>query len=295
MRCFARATRESFWLSLWLWKAGEVKSFLEKHLSGPVARLRERRRNGPYPSHKALIWGLADLRNRIEAMDDRPVRAFLKTAIANMAVSRSQIFQDAFVLHVLGAGKPGFFVDFGATDGVSLSNSYLLETAHGWRGICAEPARNWQAALRANRPAASIETRCVWKETGAELTFREADAKELSTIDSFADSDSQAKNRKGGENYTVTTISLDDMLAAHNAPAPFDYLSIDTEGSEFDILQSFNIARYMPRVITVEHNFTPRRRDIFDLLSAAGYRRVLTEVSLFDDWYLAPGVALPEE
>jgi FkbM family methyltransferase len=271
-----------------------MKSLLERYFAGPLARRRERRRNGPYPSHKALIWGLVDLRNRIDTLPEPQVRAFLRTAMAHMATSRSQIFQDAFVLHVLGTDRPGFFVDFGATDGVSLSNSWLLETAYGWRGILAEPARNWHAALRANRPGARIETRCVWTETGAELVFREAAEKELSTIDSFAGGDSQARNRQTHETYAVTTVSLNDMLAELEAPAPFDYLSIDTEGSEFDILGRFDLARYMPRVITVEHNYTPRRRDIHTLLTAAGYRRVLTEVSLFDDWYLAPGVELPE-
>lgn len=264
-------------------------------MSGTVARVRERRRNGPYPSHKALIWGLANLRGLVNETPEPHVRAFLQTAMAHMAVSRSQIFQDAFVLHVLGTEQPGFFVDFGATDGVSLSNSYLMETAYGWRGICAEPAHNWHSALRANRPAARIETRCVWTETGAQLTFREAVEKELSTIESFASCDDRASNREIADSYTVTTVSLDDMLAEQGTPAPFDYLSIDTEGSEFDILSSFDICRYMPRVITVEHNYTPRRRDIHALLSGVGYRRVLTEVSLFDDWYLAPGVVLPGE
>lgn len=270
-----------------------MKRLLERYFAGAVARRRERRRNGPYPSHKALVWDLVGLRDRIDALPESHVQAFLRTATAHLSVSRAQIFQDAFVLHVLGTERPGFFVDFGATDGVSLSNSWLLETAHGWRGILAEPARNWHAALRTNRPAAQIETRCVWSETGAELVFREAAEKELSTIDSFASGDSQARNRQTAETYTVTTISLNDMLAELGAPAPFDYLSIDTEGSEFDILGQFDLARYMPRVITVEHNYTPRRRDIHALLTAAGYRRVLTEVSLFDDWYLAPGVELP--
>lgn len=272
-----------------------LKQFLEHRFSGTLARRRERQNNGPYHSHKALIRGLADLRNRIGTTDPLPVRLFLQSCMAEMASSRSQIFQDVFVLHVLGRDRPGYFVDFGATDGVSLSNSNLLETRYGWRGICAEPALNWHADLRANRPGAVIETRCVWTRTGDTLTFRETMEKELSTIDSFSDGDSRASKRQGGKTYTVTTVSLNDMLAEHGAPAPFDYLSIDTEGSEFDILQAFDLARYMPRVITVEHNFTPKRRDLHALLTGVGYRRVLTEVSMFDDWYLAPGVALPGE
>lgn len=271
-----------------------MKAFLENKMTALLARQRERRKNGPYPTQKALMSGLANTRNEINALPEGPLRAFLRSAMTHMATSRSQILQDAFVLHVLGTEKPGYFVDFGATDGVILSNSYLLETKYGWSGICAEPARSWHAALTTNRPNATIEKRCVWSTTGDALTFRETTDRELSTIDSFAQTDSHAKKREDAETYSVETISLNDMLAQHNAPRPFDYLSIDTEGSEFDILQSFDIATYCPRVITVEHNYTPRRRDIHALLTKAGYQRVLTEVSLFDDWYLAPGVALPE-
>lgn len=270
-----------------------MKTLLNRCFPGVMTRLDERRRHGPAPTYKALMLHMANIHNQIDALPEPDVRAFLRSAMDHMGASRSQIFQDAFVLHVLGTEKAGFFVDFGATDGVTLSNSWLLENRYGWRGILAEPARNWHAALRVNRPNALIETRCVWTETGAELTFRETAEKELSTIDSFAGDDSHSRKRQSAETYSVTTVSLNDMLDDLGAPANFDYLSIDTEGSEFDILGQFDLKRYAPKIITVEHNYTARRRSIHALLSAAGYRRVLTEVSLFDDWYLAPGVDLP--
>ncbi|MBK7635080.1 MAG: FkbM family methyltransferase [Saprospiraceae bacterium] len=58
-----------------------------------------------------------------------------------------------------------------------------------------------------------------------------------------------------------------------------DYLSIDTEGSEYDILSSFNFDRYTFGIITVEHNYTAYRDRIKDLLESKGYRRVLTNLS----------------
>ena len=83
------------------------------------------------------------------------------------------------------------------------------------------------------------------------------------------------------------------MLEQHNAPERFDYLSIDTEGSELDILRAFDMKRWRPAVITVEHNYTSNRQVIYELLVASGYRRVLPEVSLFDDWYVEGRVTLP--
>ena len=77
-----------------------------------------------------------------------------------------------------------------------------------------------------------------------------------------------------------------DLLVSNSAPYEIDYLSIDTEGSEFEILNAFDFSKFNIKVITCEHNFTENRAGIYDLLSKNGYRRVMEEVSFFDDWYV---------
>lgn len=62
--------------------------------------------------------------------------------------SKSQLLQDVFVLHELNFKEGGFFVEFGATNGVELSNSHLLEKEFHWQGILAEPARVWYDDLK---------------------------------------------------------------------------------------------------------------------------------------------------
>ncbi len=84
----------------------------------------------------------------------------------------------------------------------------------------------------------------------------------------------------------VETISLNDLLLEHGAPRHVDFLSVDTEGSEFEILNALDFDRWRPRTIAVEHNFTPLREKLFDLLSAQGYRRMWEGFSRFDDWYV---------
>jgi FkbM family methyltransferase len=257
-------------------------------------RLRGKKRHGPVsPRHFKLALDLAKVRNKALGESDPQIRSFLLFAFAFGAVSRSQIFQDAFVQWALDGKRDGYFCDFGATNGVFLSNSYTLETEFGWSGICAEPAASWHEDLHRNRPGASIETRCVWSRSGERLTFSESASRELSTLTQFENSDSHARRRRGAKTYQVETISLNDMLEQHTAPEQFDYLSIDTEGSELDILTAFDMKRWRPAVITVEHNYTVNRQAIFELLAAAGYRRVLPEVSLFDDWYVEDRVRLP--
>jgi FkbM family methyltransferase len=206
--------------------------------------------------------------------------------LGEVGYSRSQLMQDLFVLSELGSRREdGFFVEFGAADGVALSNSWLLEKRLGWRGILAEPALCWHASLARNRGCA-IETACVWSCSGEQLDFDEVDIGEFSTLSDFAQADAHAQARESKRRYQVPTISLNDLLHRHGAPAEPDYLSIDTEGSEFAILQELDFSRYNFKVITCEHNHTPMRDKIRRLLESAGYQRKHEKLSRFDDWYV---------
>ncbi len=195
----------------------------------------------------------------------------------------SQLGQDLWVLRRTGYKRGGFFVEFGAMDGLSLSNSWLLETEFGWRGLCAEPNPDLFERLHKNRRCI-VSSECIGPATGQEVEFILADA--FGTISSYADADMHADTRKpysdDGRTIRLRTTSLDDFLRRHSAPREIDYLSIDTEGSEFDILNAFPFSEWKVRLLTVEHNFTPQREKIRELLERHGYRRTIAK---WDDWY----------
>lgn len=209
----------------------------------------------------------------------------LLSIISLVDKSKSQLKQDLFVLAELDFKRNGFFVEFGATDGIELSNSYLLEKEFGWNGILAEPAKCWHKALKQNR-SCNIETDCVWIDSDSVLNFNEVVDAELSTIDSFNNSDLHYKARKNGVKYNVNSISLVDLLDKYNAPKIIDYISIDTEGSEFEILKHFDFEKYQFKVISCEHNYSPNRKKIADLLCKLGYVRKYPSFSKWDDWYV---------
>ncbi len=200
--------------------------------------------------------------------------------------SQSQLRQDLFVLSVLGFKENGFFVEFGAADGKHLSNTYILENRFSWTGILSEPARVWSEKLKQNRPSTIIDKRCVWKESGMLLEFRETQQAELSTLAQIENTDEHSSSRLNAAVYAVETVSLADLLDAHQAPFDCDYLSIDTEGSEYDILSNFDFGKYKFKIITCEHNFSQQRELIYSLLTKQGYVRVFEEISKFDDWYV---------
>lgn len=198
----------------------------------------------------------------------------------------SQLGQDLWVLQKTNHKRGGYFVEFGATDGISLSNTWLLETEFGWRGLCAEPNPTFFAQLKANR-SCKVSDACIGAQTGDEVEFVLADVYGcfLDHISSDINAERRTPYLSAGHVMRMLTVSLEDFLILNDAPREIDYLSIDTEGSEYDILSAFPFDRWRIRLITVEHNFTPMRDKIHTLLSALGYVR--TEAQ-FDDWYELP-------
>lgn len=201
----------------------------------------------------------------------------------------SQLGQDVLALSMTGTSGSGYFVEFGATNGLDLSNTFLLEKHFGWSGIVSEPAKRWHSSLSENR-SCLIDYRCVWSTTGDEIEFAETSVGELSTISKFVDSDTNGVLRKEVNMYTVDTVSLEELLLHHQAPNYIDFISIDTEGSEFEILSSFDFSRYRFGVVCVEHNFTENREKLNELLVSNGYTQIYSEVSSCDDWYVGPEV-----
>ena len=201
--------------------------------------------------------------------------------------SKSQFKQDVFALMVNKFKEGGYFVEFGATNGCDISNTYILEKQFGWRGVLAEPAKTWHKNLIKNRDC-NVEFDCVWHTSGELLDFDMVkDGATLSTLSIFSNSDEHAKARQEKTTYVVNTISLIALLKKYNAPKEIDYLSVDTEGSELDILSAFDFNEYRFNCITIEHNFTENREKLKFLLEQNGYKRVFEHLSKWDDWYIA--------
>ena len=228
---------------------------------------------------------IESLARSVQGLNENDTQFFLELYKELLQHSKSHLRQDIFVLHELQFKRNGYFVEFGAANGVRSSNTYLLEKQFDWTGILSEPARVFHGHLRENRTA-TIDTRCVWKESGKMIEFLECSEPELSTIDNFADADMHAEARRNGKTYMVESVSLMDLLAQHDAPPVIDYLSIDTEGTELEILSEFDFKKYNIKVITCEHNYSPRRDQLTNLLTKNGYERKFQNISRFDDWYV---------
>lgn len=207
--------------------------------------------------------------------------------LKNIPLSRSQNLQDLFFLWEMNRKKNGFFVEIGACDGLLFSNTLLLEKDYDWKGILVEPARCWHEALRKNRQS-TISHAFIAGQSGQTVSFNETPQPEYSGAQQLAGQDHNADRRRGGRQYDVPTLSPGDLLGRHQAPSTIDFLSIDVEGGELDILSHFPFDRYDVGAICCEHNFTAQRQSIHELLVGKGYIRKYEKFSAYDDWYFRP-------
>ena len=227
---------------------------------------------------KELIWHCKNtLRN---------TETFTLRELFNLALeSESQFGQDLFVISIYGKHKNRFAIEFGAANGIDLSNTFLLEKFLGWNCLLIEPCKIYHRSLELNRPNSILEYCAVAPGSNGPKIFFERENSGLSSLQERKSSNSEIN--KDSLSYYVDTSTLQDILQRHQLSHTIDFLSIDIEGLEFEILASLNYSEISIGVICVEHNFRDDREKIHKLLSDNGFTRYLEEYSNVDDWYVS--------
>ena len=188
----------------------------------------------------------------------------------------SQVGQDRFLLENFFRGKRGgVFLDIGAYDGETLSNTLFFEESMGWTGLCVEPLPSAFAKLQARRKAICENTSLADFEGEAE--FVEADDVHgpnermfsglLATFDARQVQRIEAM-KQNQSRRVVKVTKLSTLLDKHRL-YDIDYCSIDTEGAELAILSDFDPARVRIGVLTIENNWDDER--VPKLMTAKGY------------------------
>jgi len=192
-------------------------------------------------------------------------------------LSYSERFQD-LVFDFILKKKKIFFLEFGACDGIVASNTYYFEKYKKSRGILLEPNKVYHKDILINRKRSKIYFQCVDVNSAQKKIFFEYKIPTYSSVVR-----PYFKNYK--KSYFVETISLNDLLSKNKIKF-IDFLSIDTEGSEYDLLNSLDFEKYKILTICIEHNFnSQKRKKIFDLLLKYNYKRLFENFSAYDDFY----------
>lgn len=131
---------------------------------------------------------------------------FLAFAAPLAPQSKSQIFQDLWALWETHPRTGGFFVEIGANDGVTHSNTFLLEKL-GWSGIIAEPNPALSDQLRENRTC-YISTSCLHPRSGEEAAFLIPDESQLSRLADYVPTDSHERKTRRTPRATVKVPTI---------------------------------------------------------------------------------------
>lgn len=185
------------------------------------------------------------------------------------------IIEKQLVWEFFGRKREGFFIEVGANDPYSGSQTWLLEQ-NGWHGILVEPQASLCEKLRLARKNARVfQVACSAPGKEGEATLHISGG--FSTLEKQIDS--HGIQFTGTEAVKVTT--LDKVLGAAGA-GPIDFLSIDVEGHEIDVMRGLDFEKYRPSLILIEDGV--RNLDKHRFLKRQGYR--IVKRTGLNNWYI---------
>lgn len=203
----------------------------------------------------------------------------------NTVLSQSQYGQDIYVESILGGLRNGTFLEMGAGDGISASNSYYLEKALGWRGVLIEANPKYHPLLSQNRPDCHCIQACV--SNGREVV-------------DFIDQGGLSGIKRGISTRHESALASAPVLRVETEPLQsildrvevrhIDYLSLDVEGNELQVLESLDFSKTHVTVFGIEINPSDHGRayePISRLLKGNGYRFV-EKIEIDHFFYKAP-------
>lgn len=227
--------------------------------------------------------------------DDEPVK---QTSENQVPVSKkwalkSQAGQDQYLFKKFFWNKKqaGIFVEFGifisfrlnsgARNGIEHSNTYFYENALGWKGLLIEAIPNEFATLAQNRPnSLTLNAAICPKRSVAQFL-----------VSKFGGwhglKDQYPEFRKDSETETIKVqcYTLNEVLGASGF-RHIDYMSVDTEGSEVDLLEAFDFEKFVVDILVVEVLTAEIEKKIRleALMASKGYTKIIDYVVAEDTW-----------
>ncbi|WP_159817670.1 FkbM family methyltransferase [Cyanobium sp. Copco_Reservoir_LC18] len=185
----------------------------------------------------------------------------------------SQLGQDKLVAGLLDFRKGGFFIELGCGNGTIISNTYSLEHFFDWRGLLVEPSPGFCQDMRHSRRSRIVERAITPHNDNQSLTLITGNVYGSCIESSQADSHAEflAACKALDLTHEVQSISVESLCREYDVPADFEYLSLDIEGGEYEIIKAWPFSQHRPMMLSVEHNFGPTRYDIREFLHRNGY------------------------
>ena len=181
--------------------------------------------------------------------------------------------------HVTSKGQPldmlldsifkkdnGFFIELGANDGLTQSNTAFLEFNRGWKGILIEPSANAYEQCCRNRPESTcFNLACVSSTFSGDEIKGDFNGGLMSSVDGI---------RNGSTSIISVKVSTLEKILDSMGVSFIDFLSLDTEGYELEILKGLNLDKYRPKYMLIEI-YTKEYSTLLEFLCERGYMLVM--------------------
>ena len=159
----------------------------------------------------------------------------------------------------------GFFIELGAHDGLTQSNTAYFEFHRNWKGILIEPSYNKYLECVNNRKNSIVlNYACISNDYSEKYVKGDFNGSCMSSVN--------GKRLNNNMNIEVEAITLEKVLDLHsNKNTTIDLLSLDTEGYELNILKGLNLTKYRPKMMIIEiYNYD--YENVVDYLKENGYK-----------------------
>ena len=191
----------------------------------------------------------------------------------------SQYEQDKFLNEVIFKNKKkGTFLDIGANDGITISNSYFFEKVLDWTGVCFEPQKEAFEKLQANRKSLNVNG-CASDRTYTDIFYNVVGHGEmLSGLKSQYDKKHferiESTISEYGGSVFETNIQCYDVneFLITNQIIDIDFVSLDTEGGELKILKAIDLDVIKIKAVVIENNYATN--EILNYMQSKGFYRV---------------------
>ena len=233
---------------------------------------------------KSTFDSIDQLRLRIIQEKNKSKQSIQQTSAKPLKFT-SQFAEETIIFDILEGIDAGVFVEAGAYDGMNLSTTYALEQA-GWRGLLIEPNEKNANLCRERRLNSKVENCALGNmEATGFIEFTLAESEEGSPL-SYVGSDQkhierckQADCRISTHKVVFTNLS---SLLDKNGFERVDFLSLDVEGMELDVLRGFEIHKFKPRLAMIELQFDHRDEAVTRYMKENGYTPIAKkECNLF--------------
>lgn len=178
-----------------------------------------------------------------------------------------------WVLELLGHKKNGYFIDIGCNDPVNGNNTYVLERKYSWDGIVVEPNALYFGDIHHMRKCTKILGRPIF-EHDEMVDFASVTEDWLQGYSGIEKTLHRASRQKKYSIKKLQAMSPNTLVQECSVPKIFDYLKIDVEGAELNIIKNWPWDKAQPTLVSIESDPETTAKSVIEYMKEIDYKQV---------------------